>query len=183
MQAEKLGSEGLCLLWWSSPNNATKTPRTCTTHSTGTWVSSSQQKVAAILEEEAAVAHFCTHCQHLYLKHKETLSSPSLTPGKERLCHSHGLRQKAAHMAVSAMCSLRAFSASLDKIKNLKEFNFFLPEFVTNTKKKKNLWPILAWVKRVYTFLLCFWSVICGVVGWSLLKVTPELTSFDNHTN
>lgn len=137
MQAEKLGSEGLCLLWWSSPNNATKTPRTCTTHSTGTWVSSSQQKVAAILEEEAAVAHFCTHCQHLYLKHKETLSSPSLTPGKERLCHSHGLRQKAAHMAVSAMCSLGAFSASLDKIKNLKEFNFFSTRICYKYKKKK----------------------------------------------
>lgn len=100
-------------------------------------MSSSQQKVAAILEEEAAVAHFCTHCQHLYLKHKETLSSPSLTPGKERLCHPHGLRQKAAHTAVSAMCSLGAFSASLDKIKNLKEFNFFFyPNFLQIQKKK-----------------------------------------------
>lgn len=116
-------------------------------------MSSSQQKVAAILEEEAAVAHFCTHCQHLYLKHRETLSSLSLTPGKERLCHSHGLRQKAAHTAVSAMCSLRAFSASLGKIKNLKEFNFFSTRICYKYKKKKKLVTNFSMSKKGLHFL------------------------------
>lgn len=69
---------------------------------------------------KAAVAHFCTHCQHVLKTLGDFVIPLSLTLGKERLYHLHGLRHQAADMAVpmSTMCPLRAFSHSLNKIKN-----------------------------------------------------------------